>query len=310
VAKGNFDRFLAPLLEIEGGVADRPLKDDPGGLTNKGVTWRVYDEYRLAKGLKKRSVRYITNAEVHEIYERQYWWPIMGDDLPAGLDWAVFDFAVNSGPGRAVKELQRILGVNVDGAVGFLTLAAVNRSNIPSLIEVYCNRRLTFMRGLKNWGANKNGWTRRVNEVKAHALALYGEATAAPKPKPRKAAGKGAPAPAKPLAATPLTFAPQAASLPASAAAKAPEANQAKIKTPAGSGLSLSGFGTLGEKARQWLASQAPDWFSLDSPLGRFLFAVLLLALIAGFILLGFWYLREVRDKGGLGPHLRRLLGF
>lgn len=303
--KGNFDVFLAPLLKIEGGVADRPLKDDPGGLTNKGVTWKVYDAYRASKGLPKRSVRQITNAEVREIYQGQYWWPIRGDDLPPGLDWAVFDFAVNSGPGRAIKELQRILGVNADGAVGLVTLAAVAKSDIPSLIEVYCNARLRFMRGLKNWGANKNGWTRRVEEVRAAALELARKPTPAPKPKAKTTAGKGAPAPAKPLSATPLTFAPQ---LPPTASAKAPEAKQAALKTPAGSGFSLSSLGFGGEQVRKWLATQS-ETFSLDSPVGRLILAVLILISVAGLLLLGFWYVRQIKDKGGLGPRLAALVG-
>src|SRR3990167_8354222 len=110
----NFKKVLTPLLRIEGGTADRPLKDDPGGLTRNGVTWATYDAFRISKGLPKRSVKLITNAEVTEIY-KQFWDNVRGDDLPSGLDWAVFDFGVNSGPGRAIKELQRVLGVKVDG---------------------------------------------------------------------------------------------------------------------------------------------------------------------------------------------------
>src|SRR4051812_20123609 len=104
MASGNFAKLLKPLLGIEAGVSDRPLSADPGGLTNHGVTQKVYDAYRASLGQPLQSVKRITNAEVTAIYQEQFWTPIRGDDLPSGVDWAVFDFAVNSGPGRAVKE--------------------------------------------------------------------------------------------------------------------------------------------------------------------------------------------------------------
>jgi len=273
--KSNFQKLLRPLLGIEGGIADRPLKDDPAGLTNKGVTWKVYDAYRVGKGLPKRSVKLIMNAEVEEIYEGQYWKPVRGDDLPSGLDWAVFDFAVNSGPSRAIKELQRVLGCNVDGVIGMATLAGIEKADTSTIIDHYCDRRLAFMRGLKNWGANKNGWTRRVKEVRAAALDMADPET----PEPVKVV---------------------TAPLPPSAAAKAPETAQAQLKTAEGMGLTITAAGAGGEKVRQFAESVQPH-MGMETMLGRLAFVAFTLLMLIGGGLIGYAYISRIREKGGLG---------
>ncbi|WP_246677573.1 glycosyl hydrolase 108 family protein [Mesorhizobium sp. B2-3-12] len=95
------------MLAHEGGYSNHPA--DPGGATMKGVTQRVYDGYRKSKGLSTRSVKGIQTAELNEIYDRQYWDAVKGDLLPAGVDYVVFDGAVNSGPGRSIMWLQQAL---------------------------------------------------------------------------------------------------------------------------------------------------------------------------------------------------------
>src|SRR5688500_6264664 len=105
--QNRFEECLKLVLVHEGGYANHPK--DPGGATNFGVTQRVYDGYRLKAGVAKRSVKEITKTEVSAIYKRQYWDLIDGDELPAGVDYVVFDGAVNSGCGQSVKWLQRAL---------------------------------------------------------------------------------------------------------------------------------------------------------------------------------------------------------
>lgn len=165
---------LQLVLAHEGGYVNHPR--DPGGATNKGVTQAVYDEYRVNKGLKTRSVRSITATEVAEIYDRQYWDKVQGDRLPAGMDYAVFDYGVNSGPSRAVKDLQRTLNANaerfnlrnkltVDGVIGNATVNATcdaADADEEGLIAEYCGRRMRFLRSLKTWGTFGRGWSRRV----------------------------------------------------------------------------------------------------------------------------------------------------
>lgn len=162
--KKNFDAIMEWLALYEGGFVNHPR--DPGGATNRGVTQRVYDAWRDRNGVERRSVRFLTGPEHDAIYLRQYWLPVRGDELPSGLDATVFDFAVNSGVSRAVKTLQRALGVTADGIIGEVTLAAIQRTvradNLFDLIIDINKRRMAFLRRLKTFSTFGKGWTRRV----------------------------------------------------------------------------------------------------------------------------------------------------
>lgn len=167
----SFPRALTLVLKHEGGYSNHPA--DPGGATMKGVIQRVYDAYRQRKGLPARSVRKLENAELQEIYRQMYWNKIDGDELPAGLDYCVFDAAVNSGPSQAAKWLQRavndVLGKGflvVDGNIGPATLSgaeeAVQAFQFGPVIDAMCDRRLAMLKGLKTWATFGGGWTNRI----------------------------------------------------------------------------------------------------------------------------------------------------
>lgn len=136
----------------------------------KGVTQRTDNAFRGRMGYEPSDVRQINDVEVETIYREQYWNAVRADDLPPGLAYCVFDAAVNSGPPRAAKWLQSILGVKVDGVIGSNTLSAAQVSGVRSVIGAYCGKRLRFMKSLKHWSSFKNSWTRRVSEVRAQSL--------------------------------------------------------------------------------------------------------------------------------------------
>lgn len=162
----NFDKCLSLVLVHEGGYVNHPR--DPGGATNRGVTQAVYDAYRKTRGRGQQSVKFITDDEVKAIYRFQYWDRVQGDLLPAGLDYAVFDFAVNSGVGRASKYLQAVVGTPQDGVIGARTLAAIQSPK--NAINALCDRRMSFLRNLRTFLTFGKGWTRRVTDVRKHAL--------------------------------------------------------------------------------------------------------------------------------------------
>jgi len=164
----NFEEALKLVLVHEGGFVNHPR--DPGGATNRGVTQAVYDAYRKTRGRPVQSVKFITDDEVRAIYKFQYWDRVQGDFLPRGLDYAVFDFAVNSGVGRASKYLQAVLGVAQDGVIGAKTLAAI--SDPIRTINALCDRRISFLRNLGTFAVFGRGWTRRVQDVRKHALEM------------------------------------------------------------------------------------------------------------------------------------------
>lgn len=165
--KHSFARALKEVLKSEGGYVNHPK--DPGGATNKGITQATYDAYRS----RKQSVRLITDAEVASIYKSRYWDAVQADDLPAGLDYAVFDFAVNSGPVRAIRFLQDALGVSVDGQIGPLTVKAALRHPQPlTVISKLCDKRLYWLKLLKTWPTFGKGWESRVNSVRSLSLKM------------------------------------------------------------------------------------------------------------------------------------------
>lgn len=83
------------IRQFKGGNVNHPR--DPGGATNFGVTQAVYDEYRVSRRDTKRSVKLVTEAEVDDIYLTRYANKVRYDELPAGIDFATLDGAVNSG---------------------------------------------------------------------------------------------------------------------------------------------------------------------------------------------------------------------
>jgi lysozyme family protein len=165
--KESFPKALKLVLAHEGGFSDHPR--DPGGATMKGVIQRVYDAYRQRKGEDVRSVKKLENAELQEIYRQMYWAKIDGDELPAGLDYCVFDAAVNSGPSQAAKWLQRaindVLGrkeLMIDGNIGPATLRAVEVATLSAVVDAMCDRRMAMLKGLKHWTTFGEGWMNRV----------------------------------------------------------------------------------------------------------------------------------------------------
>jgi lysozyme family protein len=167
----RFEVCLAETLKWEGGWFNHPR--DPGGPTMKGVIQRVYDGWRDSQGLHRRSVREIEHHELLDIYRRNYWDQVRGDELPIGIDMAVFDFAVNSGPGRAAKYLQRVLKMNrVDGHIGPATIGAAGKADASDVVERLMADRRTFIRQIKHYDAFGRGWERRCNGVEQAALAM------------------------------------------------------------------------------------------------------------------------------------------
>jgi lysozyme family protein len=114
----------------------------------------------------------LTPDTVKSLYRRKYWDKIQGDLLPTGLDHAVFDFAVNSGPGRAAKYLQELIGTKADGFIGPQTLTLLAQKDPKQVVADYNAKRQAFLEGLPTFSTFGKGWTRRVSEVTQEALAL------------------------------------------------------------------------------------------------------------------------------------------
>ena len=170
----NFQRALSLVLKHEGGWADQP--SDPGGATMRGVTLATFRRY-VKPNATKDDLRKITDEQIAAVYRRHYWDAVAGAELPDGIDYAVFDFAVNSGPARAAKYLQAIVGTTTDGKIGPATLAATRAMFHADVIHKLCDSRMAFLKRLPIWPTFGKGWTNRVSDVRRAALELAARPT-------------------------------------------------------------------------------------------------------------------------------------
>lgn len=116
--------FLAAVQTVlmhEGGLVDDP--DDPGGLTNMGITLRDHP------ALGADGIRNLSREDAIAIYWTTWWVPYRFGQLPAAIGPKVFDLAVTSGPGTTIMALQRAINalghhLVVDGGIGAQTCQA------------------------------------------------------------------------------------------------------------------------------------------------------------------------------------------
>lgn len=187
MAASSYDEALRRLLAHEGGYSNHP--SDPGGPTNFGITIFDYRKYVNPNGTAA-DVRAMPVEVAKKIYREKYWNVMRGDELPAGVDYCIFDYAVNSGTGRAPKVLQRLIAAPVTGRMDDTTIKLARARDAKRLIGEICDERLAFLQSLKTWPVFGNGWGRRVREVRAAALAMA-EKAAAPVAATPAAPGKG-----------------------------------------------------------------------------------------------------------------------
>jgi lysozyme family protein len=172
----NFAKSFSLMLQSEGGFSDNPadtgnhLPDGRAGCTNLGVTQTAWEEY-VGHPVSTADMKALTPATVMDFYKRRYWDMVKGDALPNALDYLVFDMAVNSGPGRAIKLLQASVGATQDGALGPLTMQAISTWSARQLIDKYSAAKADFYKSLRNPTFEK-GWLNRVEHTKANALEM------------------------------------------------------------------------------------------------------------------------------------------
>jgi lysozyme family protein len=169
----NFDMSFDRVMQSEGGyVWD---KDDAGGETNLGVTIGAWGAY-LGRPIKPGEMKVLTRSDVKPFYKKMYWDKVRGDDLPQGVDYAIFDFAVNAGPARAAKFLQQAAGAVADGAIGPGTMALVAKMPPTELLQKFARQKEAFYNSLaeKNPTQQKflKGWLSRVAHVQTAASSM------------------------------------------------------------------------------------------------------------------------------------------
>jgi lysozyme family protein len=189
MAQSTYEEALRRLLISEGGYGNHP--SDPGGPTNFGITIHDYRRY-VKRDATASDVRAMKIGEAKAIYRRKYWDTMRCADLPAGVDYAVFDYGVNSGIGRAGKVLRRQLGLaDTTSAVTQEVVAAARAVAPARLVAALCEERLRFLKRLRTWPVFGRGWGRRVAEVRAASLAMAARTAMPDQRAPTPSAGKG-----------------------------------------------------------------------------------------------------------------------
>jgi lysozyme family protein len=139
------------VLAHEGGYVNHP--NDPGGETQWGICKRSYPNI---------NIKTLTRAEAIEIYRKDFWNRVSGEQLPAEVAFQVFDAAVNHGIGNAVRWIQKAAGVADDGHLGPLSLAAIKAADPADLVLLFNAIRLRFYAKLSTFSTFGRGWVNRV----------------------------------------------------------------------------------------------------------------------------------------------------
>ena len=177
--QNNFTSSLGLTLKNEGGYTNDPrdpgnrLPDGRAGSTNLGVT-QLHWELFIGKKVTQDDMRRLTADTVAPFYKKQYWDNCNCDDMPAGLDYCLFDFAVNAGGGTARRILQQSLGVETDGTIGPATLSKISESSINDVIDKFTFTKKEYYKTLRDFTIYGLGWIKRCDVVRNQSIAMIG----------------------------------------------------------------------------------------------------------------------------------------
>jgi len=165
--KENFSKALSFILQSEGGYSNHLA--DKGGETNMGIAKKFYPN---------EDIKNLTIERAGEIYKSDYWDKVKGDWLPSGIDYVVFDSAVNHGIGNAGKFLQKAINringpVTVDGIIGTGTLGKAIKLGNTLVVEIIRERDIFYRKIIANDPSQEvffKGWMNRLSRVMVNSI--------------------------------------------------------------------------------------------------------------------------------------------
>jgi len=167
----NFEKAFARLIGHEGGYSTD--RNDPGnwtgGKVGKGVLKGT--KYGIAANTYPNlDIKNLTLEQAKAIYKKDWWDKLGAEQLHPAIVYQLWDFAVNAGKSRAIKELQQVAGVIDDGILGAKTIAAVKALSVTDVLILLTAERLRFYTSLTTWGTYGKGWTNRVADNLKYAV--------------------------------------------------------------------------------------------------------------------------------------------
>lgn len=174
----NFDRCFELTMSIEGGFTDDPR--DPGNWTggkrNKG-TLKGTKFGISAASYPHLDIKNLTLQDAKNVYKADYWDAVRGDEMPKGLDFILWDVAVNHGPYDAKVWLQSAIGAVSDGKLGPRTMARLAKKDAVEVIKEVCALRGNDYARLKTVSVHGKGWYRRLTSTLVDAVDMAREPT-------------------------------------------------------------------------------------------------------------------------------------
>jgi len=173
----NWDKSFNMVIAHEGGFTNderdpgNKLPDGRKGSTMLGCTQANWEKY-IGHEVTQDDMKALKKEDVKPLYKRDYWDAVRGDDLPAGVDYAVFDFAINAGPAAARKMIQKALGVTADGAIGPATMKAIQEADGKDLLNKFSHSKEAFYKSLPTFQTYGKGWLKRVADVQTSASTM------------------------------------------------------------------------------------------------------------------------------------------
>tara|TARA_R100001440_G_scaffold21031_2_gene34772 strand:+ start:120 stop:641 length:522 start_codon:yes stop_codon:yes gene_type:complete len=170
----TFEIAIKEVLHHEGGFVN--MAEDPGGMTNKGITKRVYEKW-IGREASEQEMRDLTEETAIAIYKKNYWdrnrCDMVEDASSPGVAYFLLDFAVNAGR-QGAKCLQRAIGAEADGVIGPKTVALLKKMDADYVLEQMHKHRQSFYESLKTFKTFGRGWTRRNDEALAKGKKMAG----------------------------------------------------------------------------------------------------------------------------------------
>lgn len=167
----TFDEAFRRLIGHEGGYSND--RRDPGNWTGGKVGVGILKGTKFglaANTYSNLDIKNLTLAQAKAIYKKDWWDKLGADGMHSAIVFQLWDFAINAGRNRAIKELQQAVGVPADGIIGPQTLAAVNAYDLNDVILSLTAERLKFYTSLGTFKTYGKGWTNRVADNLKYAV--------------------------------------------------------------------------------------------------------------------------------------------
>ncbi|PPB85667.1 glycoside hydrolase family 108 protein [Acinetobacter soli] len=161
----NFEIAFQRLIGHEGGYSND--RNDPGNWTGGkvGQGKLLGTKFGLAANTYPNlDIKNLTIDRAKLIYKKDWWDKLGADQLHPAIVYQLWDFAINAGKSRAIKELQQVAGVSDDGIIGPKTISAVKAMEVNDVLLRLAAERLKFYTSLSTWDRYGKGWTNRVAE--------------------------------------------------------------------------------------------------------------------------------------------------